>query len=111
MGITRLILLILSSHLQAKCLYGYHHANLTYFEFIPSVYVYLWVSPRAGHVPTFFKLFRSALERGPLAKSFRSRSFCFFIVQAMCIYGYHQANLTYFEFIPSGKVSVRVSPR
>ena len=30
---------------------------------------------RAGHVPTFLKSFRSALERGPSAKSFRSRSF------------------------------------
>ena len=31
--------------------------------------------PRAGHVPTFLKSFRSILERGPSDKSFRSRSF------------------------------------
>ena len=30
---------------------------------------------RAGHVPTFLKSFRSALERGPSDKSFRSLSF------------------------------------
>ena len=30
---------------------------------------------RAGHVPTFLKSFRSVLERGPSAESFRSRSF------------------------------------
>ena len=29
---------------------------------------------RAGHVPTFQKSFCSVLERGPLARSFRSRS-------------------------------------
>ena len=33
------------------------------------------VSVRAGHVPTFFKLFRSVLKRGPSARLFRSRSF------------------------------------
>ena len=32
----------------------------------------------AGHVPTFFlKLFRSVLEQGPLARSFRFRLFFF----------------------------------
>ena len=30
---------------------------------------------RAGNVPTFFKSFRSVLERGPSARLFRSRSF------------------------------------
>ena len=34
-----------------------------------------WLVARAGHVPTFLKSFRSVLERGPSARSFRSRSF------------------------------------
>jgi len=38
-----------------------------------------WSTDRAGHVPTFLKSFRSVQERGPSAKSFRSRS-SFFIV-------------------------------
>ena len=36
-----------------------------------------WLVARAGHVPTFLKSFRSVLERGPSARSFRSRSFFF----------------------------------
>ena len=50
----------------------------------PSVLIRTWswvqigvVPFRAGHVPTFLKSFRSVLERGPSARSFRSRSFIF----------------------------------
>ena len=35
------------------------------------------VVARTGHVPTFLKSFRSVLERGPSAKTFRSRSIFF----------------------------------
>ena len=38
---------------------------------------YELVHARAGHVPPFFKSFRSVLERAPSVRSFRSRSFNF----------------------------------
>ena len=34
---------------------------------------------RAGHVPIFLKSFRSILEQGPSAKSFRSRSTFYYL--------------------------------
>ena len=40
---------------------------------------------RAGHVPTFLKLFRSVLERGPSAKLFRSRSSFFFFYRSVLV--------------------------
>ena len=45
------------------------------YIFISYIYINIIPTPRAGHVPTFLKSFRSVLERGPSAESFRSRSF------------------------------------
>ena len=51
------------------------HTSYLSSEFIDKVKHMYYVISRAGHVPTFFKLFRSVLERVSSARSFRSRSF------------------------------------
>ena len=64
---------------QLQCVLGIKPGHLHYWILV-KVNIHFYSKPglcesRSGHVPTFLKLFRSILERGPSDKSFRSHSF------------------------------------